>query len=170
MSSENSGCWRVISGEVVVDAVPDEVWKAWTTEEGIKSFFAPGCNVELKVGGLYEIFFAPGNPPGERGADGMGLLALEPGRMLSFTWNAPLHMPNVRRQQTHVVIRLEEEGGGRTRVTLRHDGWGEGDEWDMAFEYFDKAWNDVVLPRLRYRFSVGPVDWADPPEVMENSD
>jgi uncharacterized protein YndB with AHSA1/START domain len=166
MSSEHSGHWRAISGEVIVDAVPGEVYKAWTTEEGIKSFFAPACNVDLKVGGLYEIFFAPENPPGERGADGMRLLALEPGKMLSFTWNAPPHLPNVRKQRTHVVVRFEDGGEGRTRVTLRHDGWGEGEEWDRAFEYFDEAWNDVVLPRLRYRFSAGPVDWTDPPAVM----
>jgi uncharacterized protein YndB with AHSA1/START domain len=166
MNSERSGQWREITGEVVVDAGVREVWDAWTTEEGVMSFFAPGCNLDLKVGGLYEIFFAPDNPPGERGADGMRLLAVEPTSMLSFTWNAPLHLPNVRGQRTHVAVRFEDLGGGRTRVTLRHDGWGEGEEWDKAFKYFDKAWNDVVLPRLKYRFSVGPVDWDNPPKVM----
>ena len=167
MNSEHSGCWRTILGEVVVDADANEVWDAWTTEEGIKSFFAPGCNVDLKVGGLYEIFFAPDNPPGQRGGDGMRLLAVEPGSMLSFTWNAPLHLPNVRKQRTHVVIRFADAGDGRTKVTLRHDGWGEGEEWDRAFEYFEEAWNDAVLPRLVYRFSVGPVDWDNPPRVMK---
>ena len=40
---------------------------------------------------------------------------------------------------------------------------GEGGEWDKAFAYFVSDWKDVVLPRLRYRFSVGPVDWENPP-------
>jgi len=74
-------------------------------------------------------------------------------------------LPNVRDQLTHVVIRLSELPEGRTRVTLAHDGWGEGEEWDKAFAYFVRAWKDVVLPRLTYRFPVGPVDWESPPKT-----
>jgi hypothetical protein len=51
--------------------------------------------------------------------------------------------------------------GGRTRVTLVHDGWGEGGEWDEGFKYFGVAWQ-LVLGRLFYRFAHGPLDWANP--------
>jgi len=50
-------------------------------------------------------------------------------------------------------------------VALVHDGWGEGGEWDAAFAYFERAWPRVVLPRLRYRFEYGPIDWAHPPDL-----
>jgi uncharacterized protein YndB with AHSA1/START domain len=152
---------RAISGEVVVDAPIEDVWAAWTTEQGIKSFFAPACNVELRPDGPYEIFFIPDAEPGMRGADDMRVLAFQRPAMLSFTWNAPPSLPNVRGQRTHVVVRLSTAGDRRTRVRLTHDGWGEGGEWDRAFEYFDRAWNDVVLPRLTERFRSGPVDWSD---------
>ena len=33
-----------------------------------------------------------------------------------------------------------------------------------AFEYFERAWGQVVLPRLRYRFERGPIDWDQRPE------
>lgn len=156
---------RVIRGDIIIDAAVDAVWDAWTTEAGVASFFAPAANIDLRVNGAYEIFFDPEAKPGERGADGVRILALEPKKMLSFTWNAPLHMPNVRKQWTHVVVRLQEAGPNRTRVTLTHDGWGEGGEWDQAFEYFKRAWNQAVLPRLQYRFSTGPVDWEHPPHL-----
>jgi hypothetical protein len=83
--------------------------------------------------------------------------------MLAFTWNAPPHLSEVRGQLTHVLIRLQPLGERRTRVTLVHSGWGEGGQWDEAFQYFERAWAHIVLPRLRYRFSVGPVDWDNPP-------
>jgi len=146
-----------------VEASVDAVWEAWTSEEGIKTFFAPACNVDLRVDGLYEILFNPDAEPGQRGAEGMRIMAFQPKKMLAFTWNAPHDLPNVRDQLTHVVIRLFELPEGRTRVTLAHDGWGEGEEWDKAFAYFVRAWKDVVLPRLKYRFSIGPVDWNSPP-------
>ena len=156
---------RLIRGEVVVEASLSEVWDAWTTEEGIKTFFAPDCNVDLRVDGPYEMFFDLGAEPGQKGGEGAKILAFQPKVMLAFTWNAPPHMPNVRKQYTHVVIRFKECEAGRSVVSLTHDGWGEGEEWDEAYDYFVRAWNELVLPRLLYGFSVGPVDWDHLPEL-----
>jgi uncharacterized protein YndB with AHSA1/START domain len=154
---------RAIREAVVVDAPVEQVWEAWTTPEGVRSFFAPACNVELRVDGPYEILFDPHAPAGERGAEGMRVLSFQPKTMLAFTWNAPPHLTEVRGQLTHVLIRLRARDDGRTLVTLTHSGWGEGGQWDEAFAYFERAWGQIVLPRLQYRFSVGPVDWDDPP-------
>ena len=95
------------------------------------------------------------------------VLAFQPGRMLAFTWNAPPHLPEVRGHMTHVIVRLSEVDPETTRVSLTHDGWGDGGEWDQAFDYFSRAWAKVVLPRLVYRFRTGPVDWKNPPPPKE---
>jgi uncharacterized protein YndB with AHSA1/START domain len=158
---------RAIFGEITLPAGLDEVWAAWTTEEGVKSFFAPDCRIALEPDGPYEIYFNPDAPAGQRGGEGLRVLAFQPKKMLSFTWNAPPTLPEVRGQQTHVILRFYEVGAESTRVTLRHDGWGEGGQWDEAFEYFESAWNIVVLPRLRYRFKHGPVDWENPPDLTD---
>ena len=157
---------RLIRGEAVVEASLDEVWEAWTTEEGAKTFFAPDCSVDLRVDGPYEMFFDLDAKPGRRGGEGVRILAFQPKVMLSFTWNAPPNMPNVRAHSTHVVVRFRELTERQTEVTLTHDGWGVGEEWDEAFVYFSRAWNDVVLPRMRYRFAVGPVNWNSPPKLQ----
>jgi uncharacterized protein YndB with AHSA1/START domain len=156
---------RVVEGQVLVDASPREVWNVWTTPAGAQTFFAPACKIDPRPGGAYEMYFNLEAEPGEQGGEAMILLALQPQRMLSFTWNAPPHLPEVRDQMTHVVVRLEEVPGGRTRVSLRHDGWGDGGQWDQAYDYFQQAWLAVVLPRLRYRFEVGPIDWHNPPDL-----
>ncbi len=150
---------REIVAEVSVPAPLAEVWAAWTTEEGVRSFFAPECRIALRPGGAYEMFFDLDAEPGNRGGEEMVLLALQPPVMLSFTWNAPPSLPEVRLQRTHVVVRLRETATGETLVTLRHDGWGEGGAWDAAFEYFSRVWGGVVLARLKRRFEVGPVAW-----------
>ena len=137
----------------MLDAPVGDVWAAWTTKEGIKSFFAPDCNIELRVGGPFEMLFLLDGEPGQRGGEGVTFLAIQPEKMLSFTWNAPPHLPHARSQLTHVVLRFSEVGGDRTRLTLTHDGWGEGGEWDEAFAYFERAWLDAVLPNLVERFA-----------------
>ncbi|MEJ2737676.1 MAG: SRPBCC domain-containing protein [Anaerolineae bacterium] len=187
--TEPSDAEKAITAQIQVPAPLPEVWKAWTTEEGAQSFFAPRCRIDLKPGGAYEMLFdleagridlKPGGAyemlfdleaePGKRGGEGMVVMAVQPERMLAFTWNAPPHLSTVRGQRTHVVVRLFETEAGGTRVLLRHDGWGEGEEWEEAFEYFTRAWRDVVLPRLRVRFARGPIDWSHPPALDERGE
>jgi hypothetical protein len=95
----------------------------------------------------------------------MIFLAVQPEKMLSFTWNSPPYLPEVREEMTHVTLRFYPISPDETQVSLKHDGWGEGGEWDKAFDYFITAWGEVVLPRLKYRFVEGPVDWDNPPAV-----
>lgn len=151
---------RAIDKQVIVQATLDEAWAAWTTREGIVSFFAPEAEIEARVGGAFHIHFDPTAPPGMKGADEMRIMALQPKKMISFDWNAPPSLPEVRPQRTFVVVRLEPLGERETRVSLHHTGWGEGGEWDKAYAYFDRAWAHV-LANLKKRFESGPVDWTE---------
>ncbi|MGD9834481.1 MAG: SRPBCC domain-containing protein [Piscinibacter sp.] len=151
---------RSIDKEVLVAAPIGEVWKAWTTRDGIVSFMAPDAEIEARVGGAFHVHFDPLAAPGMKGADDMRYMALQAPTLLSFDWNAPPHLPQVRAQRTFVVVRLKEVDAASTRVTLHHTGWGEGGEWDQAHAYFDRAWG-AVLTNLKKRFDSGPVDWSD---------
>ena len=44
---------RAIEKQAVVNATLDQAWDAWTTREGITSFFAPDAKVEPRVGGAF---------------------------------------------------------------------------------------------------------------------
>jgi uncharacterized protein YndB with AHSA1/START domain len=147
--------------ETVIEAPRGQVWQAWTTREGVLSFFAPNCRLEMEPGGAYEMYFNLDAPKGEWGGEGCRFLAIEEPCMLSFTWNAPPEFPDVRRQKTHVTLRFEEVSMERTRVILTHDGWGSGEEWQLARAYFERAWGQVVLPRLQKRFLDGPIHWDE---------
>ncbi len=144
-----------------VQAPINQVWQAWTTREGVISFFAPDCCLDLTPGGAYEMYFNLDAAEGERGGEGCRILAFEEPRMLSFTWNAPLEFPNVRCQKTHVTIRLEDNMNRMTHVTMTHDGWGSGEDWQTVRGYFERAWGQVVLPRLQKRFTDGPIHWDE---------
>ena len=155
---------KAITAELTVKAHIEEVYRAWTTKEGIQSFFAPDCNIKMEVMGPYEIIFLPKNDEGSRGGEGNVVLSFQKNRMLSFTWNAPPELKKVRGERTHVYLKFIPVPGGKTKLLFHHDGWGNGEEWDKAFKYFEYAWKKVVLPRLQYRFEVGPVDWNNPPK------
>lgn len=151
---------RSLDKEIIVPASVDEVWTAWTTREGIVSFFAPDAEIDARPGGAFHIYMDPGGEPGLKGADTMRYLALQPKQMLSFDWNAPPHLAQARAQHTFVVVRLAPVDAKSTRVTLHHTGWGDGGEWDQAYAYFDRAWGNV-LGNLKKRFETGPRDWTE---------
>ena len=151
---------RSIDKEVVVAAPIQSVWQSWTTKAGIESFFAPEAEIDAKVGGAFHIHINPFGEPCMKGADDMRFMALQSPTMLSFDWNAPPSLPEIRKQRTFVVVRLADVDGKSTRVTLHHTGWGDGGEWDKAYAYFDRAWGNV-LANLKKRFETGPYDWTE---------
>jgi uncharacterized protein YndB with AHSA1/START domain len=158
LSPQAHAAERTIDKSIDVPASLDDTWAAWTTREGIVSFFAPDAEIDARVGGAFHIHIDPGAPAGSKGADDMRFMALQPKQMLSFDWNAPPSLPEARAQRTFVVVRLEPLGDKLTRVTLHHAGWGAGGEWDKAYAYFDRAWSGV-LGNLKKRFEQGPQDW-----------
>lgn len=152
---------RELTKDVMVSAGRDEVWDAWTTVDGVRTFFAPEAHIELQPGGPYEMYFDTGAPVGERGGEGCTVLEAERPARLAFTWNFPPSLPSIRHQHTRVDVRFVALGEGVTHVRLSKTGWQDGEDWEKGYQYFERAWS-LVLGRLAYRFEEGPLDWSDP--------
>lgn len=137
---------KKIEKQIRVAAPSSLVWDKWTTEDGLRSFFAPDCKMELRMDGPFEMYFLTENAVGSKGSEGCKILSFVPKRMLSFSWNCPPQFEELRAKgpQTYVVIELQEEAKGSTMVTLQHLGWPEGDDWEEVFKYFEKAWTKVL--------------------------
>ena len=142
------GSGKVLRKEAIVDAPLEKVWWAWTTPEGIASFFSPASTIELRIGGPYELYMSMKSPDesGLRGSEGCKLLAFEPREMLSFEWNFPPKVMALRKAhaKTHVVLLFDRLPGGKTRVRFAQLGWQEGPDWDAGYAYFDNAWGHVM--------------------------
>ncbi len=137
-----------IEVEAVIEASIDDVWKAWTTSEGIAASFGAKSKIDLSIGGAYEIYFHPDAPEGERGSETCKVLSYLPHEMLSFSWNAPVELKVARKNHTWVVLRFEELGPKSVRVRLTHLGFEEqkkahpeaAKEFDEARTFFTGAW------------------------------
>lgn len=118
-----------------------EIYKLFTTHEGLKTFFGEDNHIEITPGGPYEIYFLLDNPIGLRGGEGCQVLSFIPNRMLSFTWNAPPQFPEIRSSTYHTWVVLEFMD---KRLQLTHLGWPEDPEWSKVYDYFDRAWGIVM--------------------------
>lgn len=134
---------RSLVKEASVTASPMEVWAAWASGEGIDSWWGPPrTNIELAVGGPFELLFNSEAAAGTQGSEGCQYLSYVPGEMISFTWNAPPHLP-LRSEHTWVVITFTEADEA-TAVRLVHTGFLDGSDWDEYLAYFDDAWGRVL--------------------------
>ncbi len=141
---------RIIVKTTRVAAPVADIWTAWTTPAGIKSFLGIEAAIELRPGGKYEFYFGPPEAAPARGSEGCTVLSYLPRHMLSFTWNAPPSIPAIRAlgASTFVVLEFSGAGDRETDVRLTHLGWREGADWDQTYAYFDQAWG-YVLEALR---------------------
>ncbi len=161
---------RTINKEATIAASTKDVWRAWTTTEGITSFFGAAADIELSVGGKFEVYFALDAPQGSRGSEGCKVLAYLPHKMLAFSWNAPPSIPALRDAgaQTQVVLEFTSDKSGATHVALTQHGLGQGKDWDKYHAYFDRAWTNV-LASLKKQFapSGDAAKAADPPSATQ---
>ena len=150
---------RTIEYISMVEASLSDVWNAWTTDEGVRTFFAPDSDIELRIGGKYELYFDPEAPEGLRGSEGMKIQSYVPERMLAFDWTQPPSIPELRGVKTWVVVEFREMDDELCEIALTHLGFGEDSAlWDQAYTYFQNAWS-TVLSRFERSMRIGAIDW-----------
>ena len=136
--------------ELSIPAPLPEVWRAFTTKEGLSTWLAPDVSVELKPGGDWLVKF-----PGSTG--GGTIVSFAPEKELVISALAPDRFPHVRAARTRAVFTFTASGNN-TIVRLSQTGWQSGKEWDAAYEYL-AAGNAQLLGMLHHRYVAGPTDW-----------
>ena len=137
--------------EVTVPATQAEVWKAFTTSDGLSTWLTPGAVVDLREGGEWTAHY----PGGHTG--GGTIVSFAPMREMTLRAMAPEQFPHVRGERTTAKFEFVPQGNV-TLVRLTQTGWKSGEEWDQAYEYLAKG-NPELFEQLRRRFVNGPIDW-----------
>lgn len=138
--------------EMEVPARVAEVWKAFSTSEGLSTWLAPNCVVELRAGGEWTVHF-PGGSTG-----GGNIVSFEAEKQMVISALAPDQFPHVWAERTRARFEFEPHGDS-TVVRLTQTGWKSGPEWTHAYEYL-LAGNAQLMAALHRRFAEGPTDWT----------
>jgi uncharacterized protein YndB with AHSA1/START domain len=139
--------------EVVIPALPEDVFASWTTEAGANQFFGKASTIQQRVGGLYEIKFDGELPNGNApGTTGTHILYFDRNKALAFEWQAPFFADELNTSPLPTWVELTfESHSGQDRMTvlrLDHYGFGTGDTWDRVRTFFEINWFEVLF-RLR---------------------
>ena len=152
---------RVQQLEVVVNAPPQKVWAALTTDAGFMGWATPFAHITLANDGMIEASYSLSAKVGDPDNIRNQIVAYLPGRMLTIRnvhvpKGAPFKAEAIDKIRT--VILLDDLGDGRTRVTESGVGYGEGKDFDEMYEHF-RSGNAEEFASLAHYFTSGPVDW-----------
>ncbi len=161
LSARDAADDRVLTHSAVVAASLTDAWAAFTTAEGLEAW--GGMRVlalDFRVGGTIETSYDPDARAGDDDNIISRILSYEPERMYSGTFRMPPQFPTAREEGGHwSVMYFEPVDAGHTRITLSIYGWGEGEDWDKAYAFFEWG-NAYSLELLRLHFA-GEDDDAD---------
>lgn len=145
----------MIQKEMTIDAPSNLVWQAWTVSGRITQWFAPSAVIEPIVGGKFELYFNPENTD-SMGTKGCKIISLIEGSLLEFEWKGPdlfAETMNTGSELTRVTVELSGVNN-RTNLVLKHEGWGETEEWNKAKEWHHMAW-EQMLASLKSKLEAG---------------
>lgn len=116
-----------IEKEQFINATPERVFRALTEKEELERWFVQKVEIDARPGGAVRFEFAPN-------AFEIGnILAFEPSRRLSYTWEALSPTP------TTLTFALTAQNAGM-RVHFTHMGIGEGKAWENYAAAMSHGW------------------------------
>lgn len=136
--------------QATIDVNIDQVWAAFTTNEGMKHWWAPVVDIDFKIGGIIQASYNTQGTLGDASTIENTILSYDPGRMFSFRCTkSPTGFPFADIiGDTWTVAYFDAETPDRTRITLVSNGYQESDEWKQMGEFF-RAGNAQVLAKLK---------------------
>jgi uncharacterized protein YndB with AHSA1/START domain len=138
----------------VVDAPVAEVWKAFTTKEGITGWMVPAGEIDLRVGGKMRTSYTKGSDLTGPDVIENTIISFDPQRMFSIKiTKAPERFPFKKAMQ-HVwtVIYFEPVAQSKTRVTCRMLGFDDEEE-SVRMRLFFLEGNRQTLEELVKHFA-----------------
>lgn len=156
---------RFLKLEIVVNKPLDSVWSYFSTAEGIKSWMAPICQLDFRVGGQMKNHMNYKKKIGDPGTLTLDILNYIPNEMVTYK----VHMDNyfgerVKKEAKNIqeVVRFASVDKNRTKIISTMMGWGSGSEWDKAYAFFEKG-NTWYFNVMVKRIKAGPIYWPNDP-------
>jgi uncharacterized protein YndB with AHSA1/START domain len=127
--------------EVEIDASIDDVWDAFTTTEGLKSWVAPLADIDFKVGGKWRANYNSDGQLGDASTIENTILSYDPKRMLSLKATGfPEGFKFIEAaQETWSIFYFAPVSESKTKITVVGLGYNDTEQSKKMRTFFDAA-------------------------------
>lgn len=151
---------KSLTHEIIVPAPPEQVYAAFATPEGWRSWAVPHAWADPAAPDHIETSYAPNATLGDPANIRQHFIARVPNRLVVFrTVRTPPGFPHAETYTRTTGIAEFEAVPGGTRVRLTGSGYPANEAGQTLMGFFREG-NRTSLEQLRARFVTGPVDWA----------
>lgn len=136
--------------ETTVDASLEQVWAAFTTAEGLRSWLAPHVEIDLKIGGKWKSNYRSEGKIGDPDTIENTILSYDPERMLSVRASkvpVGFPFPNAIKDVWHVMY-FSAVTSDCTKVSVVGLGYTDTEESQNLNKFFTAA-NAQTLANLK---------------------
>jgi uncharacterized protein YndB with AHSA1/START domain len=139
--------------EAIINAPVTEVWRLFTTREGMESWMVAHAEIDLKVGGLMRTHYDPKGVLGDPKTIVNQILSFEPERMLSIkVFKPPDDFPFPEPvKDMWTVIYFQPLEPGMTNVRIIGLGFSDEPDSQKLKEFFRKG-NGWTLEQLQKKY------------------
>jgi uncharacterized protein YndB with AHSA1/START domain len=133
---------RVVRVETTVKQSPQQVWKSFVTEPGLKCWVAPVITLDLRTGGMLSTNYNKAGSIGGPGTIRLKILNYVENEVMTFGVALNDHFSKKLQAEDdnlQEIIQLQRLPDGGTRIVSNMVGWGAGEDWDKAFKFFGKG-------------------------------
>ncbi|MEO1523972.1 MAG: SRPBCC domain-containing protein [Planctomycetota bacterium] len=140
---------RVVD-EFEIEASVDDVWAAFTTTEGLKSWVAPLAEIDFRVGGKWRANYSEGGTLGDANTIENTILCFDPKRMLSIKATGfPENFPFKEvAKKTWSVFYFDSLGDSKTKITIVGLGYDDSEASQKMRAFFKPA-NKYSMDKLK---------------------
>jgi len=141
---------RVLQLSITVPMKKNEVWTLFTTDEGLKKWIAPVAKIDMRTGGSIRTNYDKTKTFDDSTSIRLDIINYLEYDMLTLKVNLNNSFPAETKkedQNLQEIIQFADAGGGQTKIISTMVGWGQGNDWNIAYSFFEKG-NDWTFKEI----------------------
>ena len=133
---------KVLQLSIIVPATVKEVWKLFTTDEGLKKWIAPVAKIDMKIGGSIRTNYDSNKTVDDSSSIKLDIINYIQYEMLTLKVNLNNSFPAEAKKEDknlQEILQFVKVGEHETKIISTMVGWGQGSHWDKAYSFFEKG-------------------------------
>jgi hypothetical protein len=133
---------KVLQLSVVVPVDIKQAWEYFTTDRKLSEWIAPVVHIDLRCGGYIVTNYNNDKPLSDSSSIRLGIISYLDNELIVLKVNLNNNFSEKARKEDknlQEIIQFKTVSPGHTKIISSMIGWGQGEDWDKTYQFFEKG-------------------------------